>query len=321
MAVPGNSQKDSLIFRNKNAIVGEIKSMDKGVLVFETDYSDSDFKIEWKELYGITTESYLYVSLSNGKNCYGNIRSRSDTLVTITSHDSTVVNCRLEDIVHVVPIKYGFKDRFSAEIDLGSSLTKANNQRQLTLGSKVGYKTEKWNGYISLNALRSIQDEADPIRRTESDFVFRYLIYKNWYLIPSAKYLSNTEQDLRYRWNGLFGIGNYIIRNSTAYWGILIGINRNREKYTKDAPENKSWEGCIGTELNLFDLEDLDLFFKTLAYPSLTELGRWRCDGNLNIKYDLPLDFYVKLESSVNYDSQPSNAGSKSDFVVRMGFG
>ena len=321
ITVPGNSQKDSLFFSNKNAIAGEIKSMEKGVLIFETDYSDSDFKIEWKEVNKIFTESYLFVSLSNGENCYGYIKSESDTLVTITSHDSIPVKCRMEDIVHILPIKKGFKDRFSAEVDLGLSITKANNLRQVTLGAKVGYKTEKWNSYISLNELRSNQYESDPIKRTESDFVFQYVIYKNWYLVPSAKYLSNTEQNLKYRWNGQFGAGNFILRTNTLYWGILMGINRNMEKYIDNPQEKKSWEGFFGTELNLFDLEDLNLFVKFLTYPGLTEKGRWRYDGNLKIKYDLPLDFYIKLEGSVNYDNQPSEAGSKYDYVVQTGIG
>ena len=42
-----NAQHDSLILKNANTIVGEIKSLDKGVLMIETDYSKSDFSVEW----------------------------------------------------------------------------------------------------------------------------------------------------------------------------------------------------------------------------------------------------------------------------------
>jgi hypothetical protein len=51
------AQVDSLILKNGNIIVGEFKDMDKGVLTIETDYSDSDFKIEWEgieEIYSKT---------------------------------------------------------------------------------------------------------------------------------------------------------------------------------------------------------------------------------------------------------------------------
>jgi hypothetical protein len=44
------AQKDSLVFTNGNHMTGEIKSMNKGVLVIETDYSDSEFKIEWEKI-------------------------------------------------------------------------------------------------------------------------------------------------------------------------------------------------------------------------------------------------------------------------------
>lgn len=295
--------------------------MTKGVILFDTDYSDSDFKIEWKELYKIFTETYLFVSISNGKNYYGKLKTISDSVVTITSRNNVSVSCTMKEIVHILPIKEGFKDRFSAAVDMGFSITKASNLRQLTLNSRVGYKTEKWTTYITLNSLQSKQDSVNPIRRTESDFVFQYVIYKNWYLIPSAKYISNTEQNLKYRWNGQLGAGNYIIRTNFLYWGILMGINRNHEKYTSDTEEKRSWEGFFGTELNLFDLEDLSLFMKVLAYPGITETGRWRYDGNLNLKYDLPLDFYIKLGGSVNYDNRQDETGTKFDYVIQTGLG
>jgi hypothetical protein len=41
------AQHDSLVLKNGNVIVGEIKSLDKGVVTIETDYSKSDFTIEW----------------------------------------------------------------------------------------------------------------------------------------------------------------------------------------------------------------------------------------------------------------------------------
>jgi hypothetical protein len=179
---PGLAQVDSLIFTSGEYLLGEIESMERGVLLFETDYSDSDFKIEWDKLAQIYTETYLFVSLSDGNKYYGWIKTISDTRVSITSLDSTEVTCIMEDIVHILPIKQGFKDRFNAEIDFGVSLTKSNNLQQLTLSGRVGYKTEKWTGYITYNTLRSRKDETDPIRRTETDFVFQYVIYKDWYL-------------------------------------------------------------------------------------------------------------------------------------------
>lgn len=37
------SQIDAVTMKNGDALIGEVKSLNKGVLVLETDYSDSDF--------------------------------------------------------------------------------------------------------------------------------------------------------------------------------------------------------------------------------------------------------------------------------------
>ena len=100
-----------------------------------------------------------------------------------------------------------------------------------------------------------------------------------------------------------------------------MGINRNNEDYSDDTPENQSWEGYFGTELNLFDIGDLNLFTKIMAYPGITEKGRWRIDGNLNIKYDLPLDFYIKLGGSLNYDNRTPEDASELDYVIQARVG
>src|SRR5688572_9101021 len=59
------AQKDSLVLKNNNVIVGEIKSLDKGVLTIETSYSDKDFLVEWsgiKEIY--TIQNFLQIHRS-----------------------------------------------------------------------------------------------------------------------------------------------------------------------------------------------------------------------------------------------------------------
>ena len=69
------AQHDSLVFKNGNIIVGEIKSMDKGVLTIETDYSKNDFTIEWIDLKGIYSKSPFLISLKNGQRLRGTLSS------------------------------------------------------------------------------------------------------------------------------------------------------------------------------------------------------------------------------------------------------
>ncbi len=71
----------------------------------------------------------------------------------------------------------------------------------------------------------------------------------------------------------------------------------------------------------MFDFEDIDLYSSVLFYPSLSEGGRLRTDYDLTLKYDLPLDFYIKAGFTFNYDNQPAVSGNQFDYIITSGFG
>lgn len=314
------SKNDTLVLNNKDMIVGEIKSMQRGVLTVETDYSDKDFQIEFDKILEVYTDNYFYLTLKNGQHYYGWLKT-SDSMVNIITRDSAVIATHLNDIVSVMSLNKGFKSRFDAEIDIGLGLAKSNNLRQLTGSAKTGYKAENWILSLSGNTLNSIQDDVDPITRAEGKLAFQLIIYKDWYFIPEVNYLNSSELKLNSRWNILLGIGNYIIRTNYLYWGLNAGVNWNFEDYYQNPDNRRSWEGNLGTELNLFDIGDLDLYCKLGAYKGITDADRWRFDGDFNMKYDLPLDFYVKIEFILNYDNMPLEQNSKIDYVSTIGFG
>ena len=316
------SQIDTLIFKNDNIIVGEIKSMDKGIVQIETDYSDRDFKIEWNEVKEVYTETLFLVILSDDDmNYFGRLSSTSGSKVNILTEDSTVVECEINNIVFLSPFEKGFFDRLYASIDLSLSLTKAENLHQLTSHSTIGYRAKKWNTDLSFNSLWSTQDDIEQIKRNEVILNYLYFLPRQWFSIATISLLSNTEQKLDLRTNAQIGMGRFIIRTNFAYWGVKLGVNRNIETYSNETVDRSSWEGYLGTELNLFDIGDFSLLTIVMAYPSFTEKGRWRLDSNLDIKYDLPYDFYIKVGVSSNYDNHPAEGASETDYILQSGFG
>jgi len=47
----------------------------------------------------------------------------------------------------------------------------------------------------------------------------------------------------------------------------------------------------------------------------------WRSDAKLDLKYDLPLDFYIKLGLSFNYDNRPADDTREIDYLFQTGTG
>ncbi|MEN8228418.1 MAG: DUF481 domain-containing protein [Bacteroidota bacterium] len=315
------AQVDSLLFSNGNYIVGELKGMDRGVLTIETDYSDDDFTIEWDGIKELYTTSHFLVTLSDGTRLNGRLESSEQGRINIITEDEGTIDTESSEIVFLKSVDKGFLDRVYANIDIGLDLAKANSFRQFSTRSSMGYLAERWSDDIYFNTLYSEQDETDPIHRTEGGTSFKFYLPSDWFIPASVIFLSNTEQKLDLRTTANIGIGKYIIHTNKTYWGFSVGANYNNENYSTDADDRNSMEGSFGTELNMYDIGDLNLLTRIIAYPSFTESGRWRSDFNFDMKYDLPMDFYVKLGFTLNYDNRPVEGASEIDYVFHTGFG
>jgi small nuclear ribonucleoprotein (snRNP)-like protein len=318
-----DAQRDSLVLKNGDLIVGEIKSMDRGVVTIETAYSDKDFAIEWLGIKRIYSTSHFLVSLKDGRRINGSFRSVDTTSNRVLVETSTgeKVETTLEDMVFLKGIKSKFWSRINAYIDLGLSLTKANNLRQFSVRSGIAYTADKWSLKISYDGIRSSQDSIEDTKRTETGITFKYFLQNDWYLMTSANLLSNTEQALKLRATGKLGGGKYLTHTNKSYWGLGAGLSFNNESFTNGTEKRNSLEAYFGSELNLFDIGDLSLLSNIFVYPSITESGRWRTDFTFDSKYEFPLDLYLKLGFTLNYDNRPAIPGNKTDYVLAFSVG
>lgn len=315
-----SAQTDSLIFKNGNYIVGEIKDLNRGIVTVETDYSDDDFTIEWEGIKEVYSKSYFLFTLSDGRRFNGNFETTGDGKIKIFSEDGPV-EIAPDEIVYIKSVEQDFWSKMSANIDLGYSFTKAQNLNQFNLRAYVGYLTDRWMLDGSVNSVISSQDSVETIRRTDGNVGYTFFLPKGWSLISQYNFLSNTEQQLDLRSTIKLGLGYYVIQTNDSYWGFSAGAAYTHEVYMSNDPERRTGEAFVGTELNLFDIGDLNLLTNATAYPSLTESGRFRLDFKFDLKYDLPKDFYIKLGTTVNYDNKPAAGASEADYVFTTGFG
>lgn len=317
-----HAQKDSLILKNGNVIVGVIKSLDKDVLVVGTDYSSSDFTIVWSGIKEIYCSTSLRIKLKDGQCIDGTFRSADGgAKLIITGIEGQQTETTPENVVSVEGIKSTFWSRTHASVDLGLSITRANNLVQYNMRSTVGYVADKWFTEIYYDDLRSKQDSVAQIKRTASGASFTYFLPRDWYSNAALTTLANTEQSLKMRFSAKAGIGKYIVSTARSRVGLGLGLSVSDETFTNGTPKRTSLEGYVGTEVNLIDLGDFSLFNTLYVYPSFTESGRWRTDFKLDAKYNLPLDVYLKFGVTVNYDNMPAEAGKETDYIYVFSVG
>jgi len=315
-----NAQSDTIIFQGGNRVIGEVKNMLRGVLEVDVPSGDSNFKIKWLDVERIRTASKFSVNVNNTF-FNGRIASEPNNKIRIFDGDSIYGIVPLAEVVFLDKVNDGFSNRFKALVELGLNITKAQDLRQLSFRADLGYHAEEWSIDASYGILRSTQNNSDPIRRTDGLLNYRRFVWKSWYLIGSIATLSNTQQLIDLRANTQLGLGKFIFNTNRAYWGLKAGLNNNTERFSSNSSSRNSLEVFLGTELNLYDIGDLEFNLGFNGYSGLTESGRYRADLNFDTKYDLPLDFFVRLGLSLNYDNQPATNASESDYILRSGIG
>lgn len=317
------AQKDSLVLENQNLIVGKIDGLNKNVIGIETTYSDKNFKIEWDKVTSIKTRQEFLISLVNGIRYNGRLVSDSVPKIHIVANTDTLVTVNRDEIVFLDTVNSDFWSRISATIGVGFNYTKAKNLKQFSVRSTLGYKAKRWSLDGSYNDIRSSQDDVKEVHRVDANLGYQYSLKKDWFLTADVSWLSNTEQNLNLRTLSKLGVGKFIVRTNKWHWGAQVGVSYNNESYDviEGNAANNSAEAFIGSEINLFDLGDVSLLTKVAFYPSLTESERLRLDYTLDLKYDLPFDFFINLGLGLNYDNRPVKNASETDYVFQSTLG
>jgi len=318
-----SAQTDSLILSNGDVIVGEIKSMDKAIIQIETDYSDSDFKIEWNKVSEFYSKRIFLITLSDGTRANRTLSTSLYDKEHLIIGDSTGgARVNAIDVVYINPLDQTFWSRMSASVSVGWDFSKANNLSSLSSRISLGYLADFWSLNGSLDILRSTQDEVDDIQRTDAILTFLYFLKHDWYTLIKLDFLSNTEQKLDLRSAFSIGVGKYLIHNNQVQFGLSAGGVLNNETFTDEGIESKSsQELFFGSQLDIFDIGDLDLFTNVVVYPSLSESGRVRADFKFDMKYDILKDFYINLGFTLNFDNQPVEGAAESDYVLQTSIG
>ncbi len=315
-------QKDTLTLSNNDVLVGTIEKMDRSILTFSTSYDDSDFKIKWGEVKEIKSQRQFIISLTDGERYTSNINSVSgmEKMVVLNAEGSTL-EYGLIDIVFIEPIGKSFFSRLTVDMDLGINITKANDFKQLTSNLSATYLAYKWRARGLYKTVLSRQEGAADINRMDAELGGEYYLPHDWFIQAKAIYLSNDEQLLQLRSTYQGGAGYYFIRNNTMFFSASAGLAYTNENFTSNNPDRTSTEGYVAVGFTKYAIGDLSVGTNLGLYPSFSQSGRYRLDFNFDMKYDLPLDFYIRLGLSYNYDNQPVENAEDSDYVFSTSFG
>lgn len=323
LSLSTQAQKDTIVLKNGDELIGRLKEMEKGVAAFKTDYSDSDFKVKWKEVRAITTQSSYLIFVNPDKRYNGRLLHTGANNISLIHDNDTLHTVALQDIVYLREVKSDILSKLSGELGIGLNLAKAQHLVEFNIRSRVSYRAEHWNASAQYDGIRSTRSGAERVERTDASLDYQYILKHNWFTVSKVSLYSNSEQSIKLRTLAQGGMGKLIIMNPKLYWGFQAGITYNNESFRTAAEKdfNNSSEVFLGTEFNIYDVKDFSLLTKASAFPSLTESERLRLDFSIDLKYDLPLDFFVKFSYTFNHDNKPVMNAESTDYIFQTTIG
>lgn len=311
---------DVLILKNGDKLTCEIKKLDHGYLNVGLDYVDGTVQVDWTKIARIQSSQLFVITDQKGTVFVGPLSSakrESDGVpfVTIKTGES-IASIPKADVTAIRQTETRFWRNLHGAVSVGSNFTKSNDQSQFSASASASYIKPYWSASSDFqSAFNGSRSASSNLRRDLNLSAMRLLNRKNYFVSGIGNFLRSDEQQLDLRTTLGGGLGKLLLSEDRTRFYVLGGAVWTREHYaTTTSPFFNSAEGLVGAKLEYFRFKTTNYYISASAFPSMSEPGRIRFDGNTGVKYEIVKDLYLNFTFYVNYDSQPPRATTKSDY-------
>ena len=318
---------DTVILRSGHPVIGEVKSLSRGSLRFDTKEMDV-VSIDWDDVALLTSGQFFEIRTRDGRRLFGSLQA-PDTAELVIVGATRSDTLAFSDVVQIGPIEAGFIARTNGFIDVGTNLARANRLKSLLLKGRFAYRGPRWG--LDLTAewywqqQQSVGSTGAPTtqttkRATTSIGVNRFLGAR-WALVGSGQAEHNQELDLDLRVLGTVGAAYSIVRTQGLEFYVGAGGTVNDEQFVGE-PRATSGEIVSVVGFDAFDVGSVDLYTSVTTYVTPTNGGRLRVNVDGRIAWEIFSDFTIGLNITERLDSRPPAAdASKRDYQYAFSLG
>jgi hypothetical protein len=317
-ASPILAQTDVVVTDAGDRLAGEIKSLDRGMLRFKTDATDT-IEIRWSHVAGLSSQQNFFITLADGRELFGALDvpddSEAQRLVTATGN----VDLERNTIVRMTPIEGRLIDRIDMSVDLGYNITKANNVTQTNFGYNFGYRSEERLLTLALDAARSSSSDEPASHRNNVNVSYRrFRTDRHWDPGAIGNIERNDELGLNRRVTVGGGMSRWLTDTNSNRISFLGGLVATRENEVEALESDESIEAAIGISLDWFRYDDpeLDVSMSLSVYERLSDTSRTRGNLDTDIRWELISDFFFGLKLYYTFNTEPLGEASRNDYGV-----
>ena len=305
--------RDTVILRSGNPVIGEIQSLGRGTLDFDTAEMDV-VSIDWDDIALLRSGAIFEVESASGVEYVGILASPDTALLVIVGLTRTDT-LPFAAVVRIGPIEPGFWARTNGFVDLGTNIARANSLRSILVIGRFRFQGPTWGLEVNAESYWQSQtttnEAGDSItsrtsRNSASVGVSRGFGAK-WAAIGSSQIEHNKELQIERRLLAVLGGGYQIIRSHGLELFVGAGGSLNDEQFVGE-PRSRTGELMVTVGFDAFDVSDVAVFANVTSYMNPTDGGRFRLNIDARIAWEIFNDFSVGLILTERYDSNPPSA-------------
>ena len=302
---------DILIFENGDRLTGEVRSMSRGRLNFNTDATGT-IAIEWDKVRTIISNQYIQVETSSGRRYFGQLIETPDNhrLLVITREGPQAIDT--EEVTVMDPIEDTVRDALNVDVSFGWDFAKANSNKTVNFGVDADYRTRL--RIYSLKATTVITDSSNQNANERQNLSLQYtrLLKDRWTTSGNLNFDKNDELGLILRTSLGGSGGRFLIQNNHMQLRLDAGLQVSRENLKAEDEDKNSMEATFTGKFDWFRFEDPELDWSTILQiiPSLTESNRVRAEFDTSLKWEIIGDLNWGLTLWSSYDSQPQSGAA-----------
>jgi hypothetical protein len=325
LAAPmARAQTDFVVTRNGDRLTGEVKSLDRGKLRFETDATDT-IEIKWEHVAELVAEQTFEVILTDGRTLFGTLLDGAEPFEVRLSGGGIVSALPMVSVVRMTPIEGRLIERIDMRVDVGYSLTKANDSAQSNLGYDFQYRDQL--RLVSLNAdgATTTSESDPPSTRINTVATFRrFLAGRSWDPLGLMQIERNDELGIEQRTTFGGGMSRWLKDTNQNRMSFIGGVVYGTEDAEGLVDAEWTAEALLGFGMDWFrfDSPELDVSTRLTVYERITGASRTRGNLDVDFRWELFGDSFYSFSIYYSFDSDPESAtSSKRDYGIVTSLG
>ncbi len=318
---------DRVLLRSGNPVVGEIEALRRGTLDFDTDEMGV-VGIDWEDIAFLTSARIFEVTDVDGLRYFGRLgpTDQQETLVVIIGEIADTL--AFSDVVEITYIGQGFLAKTTGFVDLGTSLTRANNLASLLLKGRFAYRGRlwdvDWNGETYFQRQETTTDVGEVLEeqtsRNSTSVTLKRFFGGSWAATTTGDFEQNEELSLDSRILIIAGAQYHLIRNQSMELSAGLGGTLNGETFTGEERASSA-EIAVVTTFDAFDIGDLNVSTNASTFVAPQDGGRFRLNFDARVSWEIFNDFEIGVNVTEKYDSEPPTVDSGRDFHYALTVG